>query len=184
MSVGPGFGQHSDLAANLRVVEATRVAQASLAKPGRTLPPRGLRHRRHPRGGRIRPFAVGKHMQEGQVGFGHEIQRFRKQFLGLCREAGDQIGAKGDPRPQVPRPRDDRPRIRRQMTPLHALQDQVAAGLQGQMQMRHQPAFLGDQAPQILVDRCRIQRGQSQPRQLRHQRQQPAHHLPQPWRTG
>ena len=45
------------------------------------------------------------------------------------------------------------------------------------MQMRHQPRFLGDQAPQIVVDRGRIDRGQPQPRQLRHRQQQAADHL-------
>ena len=65
------------------------------------------------------------------------------------------------------------------MPPLHPLQDEVAAGLQGQMQMRHQTRLLGDQPPQIVVDRRRIQRRQAQPRQFRHLRQQPAHELAQ-----
>ncbi len=71
----------------------------------------------------------------------------------------------------------------REMPPRHPLQDQVAAGLQRQMQMRHQPRLLGDQPPQIVVDRRRIDRGQPQPRQFRHQRQQPPDHLAQPRRA-
>ena len=88
------------------------------------------------------------------------------------------------PGPQRPRPRDRRRRIGAQMPALHALQDQVAARLQRQVQMRHQPRLLADQPPEVVVDRRRIERGQPQPRQLRHQRQQPPHHLAQARRPG
>ena len=70
-------------------------------------------------------------------------------------------------------------RLGAQVPALHALQDQIAAGLQRQMQMRHQARLFRDQPPQIVVDRGRIERRQPQPRQLRHQRQQPAHQLAQ-----
>src|SRR5690606_39325396 len=38
-----------------------------------------------------------------------------------------------------------------QMAALHALQDHVVAGLQGQVQMRHQPAFARDRFHQLPV---------------------------------
>ena len=47
------------------------------------------------------------------------------------------------------------------------------------MEVRHQARFLGDQAPQIVVDLDRVERGQPQPLQIRHLGQQPADHLPQ-----
>ena len=48
------------------------------------------------------------------------------------------------------------------------------------MQMRHQPGLVADQHPQRLVHAGGVQRGQPQPRQLRHQRKYPPHQLPQP----
>jgi hypothetical protein len=37
------------------------------------------------------------------------------------------------------------------MPPLHALEDQIVAGLQGQMQMRHQPWLLGNGSQEVRV---------------------------------
>ena len=44
------------------------------------------------------------------------------------------------------------------MAPLHALQDQIVAGLEREMQMRHQPLLLGERREQRLVDLDRIDR--------------------------
>ena len=104
-------------------------------------------------------------------------QGFGEQRLGFGREAGDQVGADGDAGPQARARAMTASASAREMPALHALQDQVVAGLQRQMQMRHQPRLLGDQPPQIVVDRGGIERGQPQPRQFRHQRQQAADHL-------
>ena len=38
------------------------------------------------------------------------------------------------------------------MPPLHPLQDQIVAGLQRQMQMRHQALVAGDHIEQIAID--------------------------------
>ena len=51
---------------------------------------------------------------------------------------------------------------------LHALQDQVVARLDAEVQMRHQARLVGDQIDQIGVDLGRIDRGQAQARQLGH----------------
>ena len=99
--------------------------------------------------------------------------------LGLGRKAGDQIGAEHDLRAQcagAPRRRD---RLRAAVPPLHALQDQIVAGLQRQMQMRHQPRLVGEQLPEILVDLARIERGQPQAAQLGNRGEKPADHLPE-----
>ncbi len=116
-------------------------------------------------------------MQEWDGATFHEVEAVGEHRVRLGREAGDQVGADGDPRPQGAGPGDHRQHVGAQMPPLHALQDEIAAGLDRQMQMRHQPRLVLDQPPQIVVDRRRIERGQPQPRQLRHQRQQPPHHL-------
>ncbi len=42
------------------------------------------------------------------------------------------------------------------------------------MEMRHQPRLLGDEPPQFRVDLVRIERGEPQACQIRHQGQQPA----------
>ena len=62
----------------------------------------------------------------------------------------------------------ERDRVGARMPALHALQDQVVAGLQRQMQMRHQPRLAGDGIEQIGVGLDRVDRGEAQPRQLRH----------------
>ena len=78
-------------------------------------------------------------MQMRQPAVVHEIERARKHRLGLGREAGDDIGAEHDVRPQPPQLSAERNGIGARMPPLHALEDHVVAGLQRQMQMRHQP---------------------------------------------
>jgi hypothetical protein len=62
---------------------------------------------------------------------------------------------------------------------LHALQDQIVPGLQREMQMRHQAAFRRDDLAQDIVDLDRVDRGQSQARQLGHFAQDRPHELPQ-----
>ena len=101
-----------------------------------------LRHARRRRAG---PRRIGKHVQEGQAAFlderasartsprsrsgsrrsGRRRTRCRAASRRTCRRS-DRVGAR--------------------MPPLHALQDQVVACLQRQMQMRHQPRLLGDRA--------------------------------------
>src|SRR5260370_18907971 len=45
------------------------------------------------------------------------------------------------------------------------------------MEMRHQPLFLADQAPELLVDLDRIERGEAQARQVGDQREESPHEL-------
>ena len=45
--------------------------------------------------------------------------------------------------------------------------------------MRHQAGFLGDQAPEVVVDGGGVNGGQAQSRKFRHRQQQPADHLPE-----
>ena len=65
------------------------------------------------------------------------------------------------------------------MPALHPLQDHVVAGLQRQMQMRHQPLVVGDGVEQIAIGLDRIDRGNPQPLQLRHMPQDLLCQLPE-----
>ena len=57
----------------------------------------------------------------------------------------------------------DRPhRLGAAVAALHALEDQVVAGLQRQMEMRHQARLAGDQLEQGLVDLDAVERRQAQ----------------------
>ena len=93
---------------------------------------------------------------------------FCEHLLGLGREAGDQVGAEHDVRPQLPRRGAEADRVGARMPPLHALQDHVVAGLQREMQMRHQPLLLAERAHQLVVGLDGIDRGEAQARQLAH----------------
>ena len=53
------------------------------------------------------------------------------------------------------------------MAPLHALEDEIAAGLQAEMGVRHQARLAGEGIEQLLVESRGIEGGQPQPRQLR-----------------
>ena len=54
------------------------------------------------------------------------------------------------------------------MPALHPLQNHVVAGLQRQMQMRHQPLVIGDDVEQIAIGLDGIDRRNPQPLQFRH----------------
>ena len=71
-----------------------------------------------------------------------------------------------------------------QMPPLHALEHEIVARLQRQMQMRHQPAFGRKRIDQIVVGFDRIDGGQSQPLELRHMFQDLLHQRAELRRTG
>ena len=91
-------------------------------------------------------------MQEGEAAFLDQILRAREHLFGLGRKAGDDVGAERDVRPQPPHLRAELNRIVARMPPLHPLQDQIVAGLQRQMQMRHQPLVVRDHVEQIAID--------------------------------
>ena len=55
-----------------------------------------------------------------------------------------------------------------QVAALHPLQDQVVAGLQRQVQVRHQPRLAGDRLDQPRVGLDLVDRREPQPRQVRH----------------
>ena len=65
------------------------------------------------------------------------------------------------------------------MAPLHAFKDQIVAGLEAEVQMRHDTRLIGDDLDQVVVESGRVERGKAQTRQIRHQGQQPTHQIGQ-----
>src|SRR5262245_19585269 len=61
------------------------------------------------------------------------------------------------------------------MPALHALQDEIVARLQREIQMRHQPRVAGERVEEVAVCLDRIDRRESQPRELRHMLQNLLH---------
>jgi hypothetical protein len=116
----------------------------------------------------------------GQPAFVDQIERAGKHRLGLGREARDDVAAERHVGPQPPHLRAERNGVGARMAALHALEDDVVAGLQRQMQMRHQPARRAQRVEQIGIGLHRIDRdsrsrwssGTSR-RNLLHQRSQP-----------
>jgi hypothetical protein len=65
------------------------------------------------------------------------------------------------------------------VAPLHAREDQVVAGLQAEMDMRHQPR-IAEALDQPVVDLGRIERGQAQPLQVGQPVEQRRHQIAEP----
>ena len=72
----------------------------------------------------------------------------------------------------------------RVVAPLHALEDEIVAGLQRQMQVRHQPRLVAQCVEQIVVGLHRVDRRQPQPRQLGNLPQNALDQRAQPRRAG
>ena len=125
----------------------------------------------------------GKTCKVRQAAFVHEIERAHEHRLGLGRKSGDDVGAEHHVRPQPPHLFAERDRVGAQVPPLHALEDEIVARLQRQMQMRHQPRFVGERVEQIAIGLDRIDRGQPQPRQLRHVLEDRLHQRAEPRRA-
>ena len=69
-------------------------------------------------------------MQLRQAAFVDQIERTREHILALGREAGDDVGAEGDVRPQLAHRIAERDRLLARMPALHALEDEIVARLQ------------------------------------------------------
>ena len=90
-------------------------------------------------------------MQVHEVALRHKIERVRKHVLGLGRETRDDVGAEHDVGAQPPHVGAKSDRVGAQMAALHALEDEIVAGLQRQVQMRHQPRLVGERVDQVTV---------------------------------
>ncbi len=118
-------------------------------------------------------------MQVVERGFLDQRQRVGEHGPALGRESRDEVGAERDARPQAARAAAGGERVGAAVPARHALQHEVVAGLDREMEMRHEARLLAHQTPEIVVDLHRIERGEAQPLERRHQYQQPAHELPQ-----
>ena len=88
-------------------------------------------------------------MQVREPAFGDEVARARERVFGLGRKSRDDVGAEHDVGPQAPHLARECDRVSARMAPLHALEDQVVAVLQREMQMRHEPRLFGDRVQKV-----------------------------------
>ncbi len=95
-------------------------------------------------------------------------QRILKHRLGLGGEAGDEVGPENHVRAQPTDLVAEADRVGAQVAPFHPLEDHVVAGLERQVQMRHQSVFLGEGGDEIRIGLDRVDRRQPQPFQVRH----------------
>ena len=156
---------------------APRPSARSRAARSRIAPPAtcGIRAAGVPLSG-----AVRKDVQPGQAAFVDQAQRVLEHRLGLGRKAGDEVGAEHHLRPRGPHRGAEGDRVVAAVPPLHPLQDHVVARLQRQVQVRHQPRLAGDRLDQPRVRLDLVDRGEPQPRQVRHA----AKHLGRPGRRA
>ena len=160
------LGQHKSPCADLRVEMSAQRRIALFAQDAGALLDDVACELRHARGRRAGPRRKRKDMQLRQPAFVDEIERAREHIVALGREAGDDVGAEGDVGPQPAHPVAERDGVSARMPPLHALEDEIVAGLQRQMQMRHQPRLVGQGIEQIAIGLDRIDRRQPQTREL------------------
>ena len=129
------------------------------------------------------PRRERKDVQMGEPAFVDQVERARKHRLGLGRKARDDVGAEHHVRPQPPHLVAERDRVGAQVPPLHALEDEIVARLQRQMQVRHQPRVIGEGIEQVAVGLDRIDRREPQPRELRHMLEDLLHQRAEPGRA-
>ena len=85
-----------------------------------------------------------------------QVERVFEHRFGFGRKAGDDIGAEHNVRPQPAQGVAEADCVPARMAALHALEDQIIAGLQRQMQVRHQPLVPGECIDQIAVGLNRV----------------------------
>ena len=156
------------------------LARPRLAQPGGPLAATAPRHRRACARPACRGAAVGKHVQERDVRHRPPAPAFRRTCASV---SVGKPAIRSAPKAMPGRSARARAiaasasaRVWRRFMRLRIMSSPACSG---EMQMRHQPRLLGEQAPQVVVDRGRIDGGQPQARQFRHQREQPAHQLAQ-----
>src|SRR5215472_13982553 len=163
-----GFGQDAMPAAHLRVEMTAQCRLAFFAQPPGAVLDHLAPDLRHGRGGRAGPRREREDVEMREPACIDEIERARKHVLGLGREPGDDVAAEDDVRPQSTHRFAEGDGIGAQMPALHALQDEIVARLQREMQMRHQPRVAGERIEEVADGLDRVDRRESQPRELRH----------------
>ncbi len=87
----------------------------------------------------------------GQAAFLDDLHRVLEHVLGFGWKAGDDIRAEHDIGAQRTHGFAKANGIVAQMAAFHAFQDHVVTRLQGQVQMRHQPFFIGNGVHQVVI---------------------------------
>jgi hypothetical protein len=123
-------------------------------------------------------------VQEGETRLLDQLQRVFERLVGLGREAGDQVGAEGGVGTHAAHFGDQLQRVLAAVAALHALEDHIVAGLQGQMQIRHQARLGLEQLEQVRIDLGRVDGRQAQARQVGDHAQDAADQLAQRRRPG
>ena len=118
-------------------------------------------------------------MQMRQPAVVDEVERAREHLFRLGRKADDEIGAEDDVGPRRAQRVAEADRVLARMAPLHALQDQIVARLQRQMQMRAEPLLSRKSLDEIVVGLDAIDRREPQPFELRKRAQQQTHEAPE-----
>src|SRR5512136_1504702 len=155
-----GLGEHTSAAANLPVEVATENRLAFLAKAACPLLDDGAVDLRHTRGGCARPCRKRKDMQLRKSALVDQIERAGEHVFVLGRKAGDDVSAEGNVGPQLPDLFAEGNRVATRMPPFHASENEIVPGLQGQVQMRHQPWLVGKRVAKIVIGFDRVDRGQ------------------------
>ena len=107
------------------------------------------------------------------------VERGVEHRFRLCRKADDEVGAIDDIGPPLAQRAADLNGALPRMAALHALQDQIVAGLQRQMQMRAKPRIFRKSLDEICVDFDAIDRRETQPFKFWKAAQQQTHEAPE-----
>ena len=104
----------------------------------------------------------GEDVRGDDVAIIEQFQSVERHFFSFGGKSGDEVGADGRIGARGLDPLDRAHRVGAAVAALHALEDHVVAGLQRQMEMRHQPRLAGDQLEQGIVDLDAVERRQAQ----------------------
>ena len=107
-----------------------------------------LRHSCRRRAGTRRE---GKDVKTGEAAGINEVERAREHRIRFGRKAGDHVRAEDHVGAEPPHLRAERDCVRTAMPPLHALEDEIISGLQGKVQMRHEPCLRRKRIHEITI---------------------------------
>ena len=91
-----------------------------------------------------------------------QFQTVLRHFLSFGGKSGDEIGANRRIATCRPDPLDRSDRVCATVAPLHPLENQVIAGLEGKMEVGKEPLLSSDEVEQGLVHLNSVERGESQ----------------------
>ena len=113
---------------------------------------------RHARGGRVGPRRKGEDVSGDDVAIFDQFQCVQCHFFSFGGKSGDEVGADRGVGSRGFDALDGANRVGAAVAALHPLEDHVVAGLQRQMEVRHQARFASDQFEQRVVDLDAVER--------------------------